>query len=42
MSEKVYPVPASWKKKAYVDDAAYKKMYADSIKDPAKFWDKHA
>ncbi|MEY3082445.1 MAG: acetate--CoA ligase, partial [Pseudomonadota bacterium] len=42
MSEKVYPVPASWKKNAFVDDAAYKKMYADSIKDPAKFWAKHA
>lgn len=42
MSEKIYPVPAAWKKKALVDDAAYKKMYADSIKDPAKFWAKHA
>jgi acetyl-CoA synthetase len=42
MSEKVYPVPASWKKSALIDDAAYKKMYADSIKDPAKFWGKHA
>ena len=42
MSEKVYPVPASWKKRAFIDDAAYKKMYADSIKDPAKFWAKHA
>ena len=40
MSEKIHPVPASWKKKAYVDDAAYKKMYAESIKDPAKFWGK--
>ena len=42
MSEKVYPVTASWKKKACIDDAGYKKMYADSIKDPAKFWAKHA
>ena len=42
MSEKIYPVTASWKKKAYVDDAAYKKMYAESVKDPAKFWAKHA
>ena len=40
MSEKIHPVPASWKKKAFVDDAAYKKMYAESIKDPAKFWGK--
>jgi acetyl-CoA synthetase len=42
MSEKIYPVPASWKKRALIDDAAYKKMYADSIKDPAKFWARHA
>jgi acetyl-CoA synthetase len=42
MFEKVYAVPAAWKKRAYVDDAAYKKMYAESVKDPAKFWGKHA
>ena len=42
MSEKVYGVPAGWKKKAYVDDAAYKKMYAESVKDPAKFWAREA
>ena len=42
MSEKVYPVPAAWKKRALVDDAAYKKMYAASIRDPEKFWAKHA
>ena len=41
MSEKVYAVPAAWKKRAHVDDAAYKKMYAESVKDPAKFWGKH-
>ncbi len=43
MSEsKVYAVPAAWKKKAYVDDAAYKKMYAESVKDNEKFWAKQA
>ncbi|MBM3520895.1 MAG: acetate--CoA ligase, partial [Alphaproteobacteria bacterium] len=42
MSEKLYPVPAPWKKKAYVDDAAYRRMYADSVKDPVKFWARHA
>ena len=42
MSEKVYAVPAPWKKKAYIDDAGYRKMYAESVKDPAKFWAKHA
>ena len=42
MSEKLYPVPAPWKKKAYVDDAAYRRMYAESVKDPVKFWARHA
>ncbi len=42
MSEKVYAVPAAWKKNALIDDATYTKMYADSVKDPAKFWGKHA
>jgi acetyl-CoA synthetase len=42
MSSKTYPVPASWKKRAFVDDAGYKAMYAESVKAPAKFWAKHA
>jgi acetyl-CoA synthetase len=42
MSEKIYAVPAAWKKKAWVDDASYKKMYADSIANPEKFWAKQA
>jgi acetyl-CoA synthetase len=42
MSEKVYAVPAAWKKKAWVDDATYKSTYADSIKNPLKFWAKQA
>ena len=42
MSEKVYPVPASWKKRAFIDEAGYKKMYAESVKDPDKFWAKQA
>jgi acetyl-CoA synthetase len=42
MSEKVYPIPAQWKKKAFVDDASYRKMYAESVNSPEKFWGKHA
>ncbi|HEV2511745.1 acetate--CoA ligase [Bosea sp. (in: a-proteobacteria)] len=38
MTEMIYDVPASWAKKAYLNDAKYKKMYAASIKDPDKFW----
>ena len=42
MSSKTYPVPASWKKRAFVDEAGYKAMYAESVKSPDKFWAKHA
>ncbi|HUR44017.1 MAG TPA: acetate--CoA ligase, partial [Aestuariivirga sp.] len=42
MSEKIYPVPAAWKKKAYIDEAGYKSLYTQSVKDPAKFWGKQA
>src|SRR5881227_1235617 len=42
MSDKVYPVPAQWKKRAYIDDRTYKKMYAESVKTPDKFWAKQA
>jgi acetyl-CoA synthetase len=38
MSEKVYDVPAEWKKRAWLDDAKYQEMYARSIKDPDGFW----
>jgi acetyl-CoA synthetase len=42
MSDNIYPVSARWKKRAYVDEAAYKKMYAESVKTPDKFWAKQA
>ena len=42
MSSKTYPVPANWKKRAFVDEAGYKAMYAESVKAPDKFWAKHA
>jgi acetyl-CoA synthetase len=38
MTEKTYPVPAEWMKRAWVDEAAYKKMYERSVKDPTGFW----
>ncbi|MGE0750698.1 MAG: acetate--CoA ligase [Variibacter sp.] len=41
MSEKIYDVPADWAKRAYVDAAKYKEMYARSIKDPEGFWAEH-
>ena len=42
MTEKVYAVPSSFKRTALVDDAAYKAMYAESVKNPQKFWAKQA
>jgi acetyl-CoA synthetase len=38
MSEKIYDVASDWAKRAYVDDAKYKDMYAHSLKDPEGFW----
>ncbi|WP_026607302.1 acetate--CoA ligase [Methylocapsa acidiphila] len=41
MSDKIYPVAADWAKRAYVDAAKYKDMYARSISDPDGFWAEH-
>src|SRR5450631_1166068 len=38
MTEKIYEVPTDWRKRAFVDDAKYKEMYAASIKNPNAFW----
>ncbi|MBV1703392.1 MAG: acetate--CoA ligase [Hyphomicrobiales bacterium] len=38
----VHPVPAQWAKRAYVDEAAYREMYARSVKDPDGFWAEQA
>ncbi|HEY5216169.1 MAG TPA: acetate--CoA ligase, partial [Pseudolabrys sp.] len=42
MSDKIYDVPADWRKRAYVDEAKYEAMYARSIKDPDGFWAEQA
>src|SRR6476646_3225660 len=42
MSEKIYDVSADWAKRAYVDDAKYKEMYARSVSDPNGFWGEQA
>uniref|UniRef100_UPI000B301376 acetyl-coenzyme A synthetase N-terminal domain-containing protein n=1 Tax=Bradyrhizobium viridifuturi TaxID=1654716 RepID=UPI000B301376 len=41
MSEKIYDVSAEWAKRAYVNDAKYREMYAHSVKDPNGFWAEH-
>jgi acetyl-CoA synthetase len=38
MSDKTYPVPGDWAKKAWLDDAAYQQQYKRSIDDPEGFW----
>jgi acetyl-CoA synthetase len=36
--EKIYDVPSDWLKRAFIDDAKYREMYARSVSDPNGFW----
>ncbi len=38
MSDKIYEVTPDWQKRAFIDHAKYKEMYAASIADPNTFW----
>ncbi|HEX7079842.1 MAG TPA: acetate--CoA ligase [Gammaproteobacteria bacterium] len=40
--DKVYPVPAGWEKRAWIDQAKYEALYRRSIEDPEGFWREHA
>jgi acetyl-CoA synthetase len=42
MSEKIYDVPAEWAKRAWIDQAKYRQMYARSTSDPNGFWAEQA
>jgi acetyl-CoA synthetase len=42
MSEKVYPVPADFAKRALIDNAKYLEMYKRSVEDPDGFWREQA
>lgn len=42
MSEKIYDVPADWRKRAFADEAKYEDLYARSVKDPNGFWAEQA
>src|SRR5213082_1127920 len=42
MSEKTYDVSADWSKRAWVNDAKYREMYARSVSDPNGFWAEQA
>ena len=39
--EKVHRVQPSWKKDALIDNDTYLKWYAESVKNPDRFWGKH-
>ena len=38
MAETIHDIPPAWAKRAFVDEAKYKKMYEASIRDPDAFW----
>jgi len=42
MSDKVYEVSADWQKRAFINEAKYREMYAASVADPNKFWTEQA
>ncbi len=37
-NDQIFPVPAEWTKKAWVDNAKYLAMYEASVKNPDAFW----
>ncbi|MGH8699091.1 MAG: acetyl-coenzyme A synthetase N-terminal domain-containing protein, partial [Burkholderiales bacterium] len=41
-SNEIFPVPASWQGRAWIDEAAYRREYARALRDPAGFWAEHA
>ena len=40
--ESLFPVPASWKGKAWIDEDAYRGTYERSLRDPNGFWAEQA
>ncbi len=42
MSDDLFPVPAEWKTRAYMNKAQYDAAYAQALKDPDGFWRKEA
>jgi acetyl-CoA synthetase len=40
--DKIYQVATDWSKRAWIDEAKYKEIYAASLKDPDKFWGEQA
>ena len=42
MSDKIYPVTPDWEKRAFIDNAKYRELYACSIADTESFWAREA
>ncbi|MBO9580853.1 MAG: acetate--CoA ligase [Sphingobium sp.] len=42
MSQSLYPVPAEWRERAYVNAEGYADLYAASLADPDSFWGRQA
>jgi acetyl-CoA synthetase len=42
VSQSLYPVPAEWRERAYVNAERYADMYAASLADPDSFWGRQA
>ncbi len=42
MSQSLYPVPAEWRERAYVNAERYAALYGQSLADPDTFWGKQA
>src|SRR5215472_8861324 len=38
MADKIYPVPAEWRQRAFISAAKYRELYARSLNDPDGFW----
>src|SRR5690606_26408695 len=38
----VFPVPKEWATRAWIDEAAYRRKYEESVRDPEKFWTEEA
>ena len=41
-SNEIFPVPASWQGRAWIDEAGYRREYERSLRDPQGFWAEHA
>lgn len=39
---RVFPVPESWKGKAWIDEDDYRRAYDRSLRDPDDFWAEQA